>query len=264
MGQKPQQRVVDRPDGKDNGGHDDGDGDDHKEEAGPAPGVVPGLLAHVLHREGQAGLIAEDGLVLRPVVLKDPVDVLHPGAQGQIPHENGQLQQALRHVPHQHGVGHQGDRRPQQGGQQEKQADGHADAQDHRQGDHQRGHLLAAQPLLQPQLELGGLLRLRLLVLGVELRREHEGLDPLHHGGAEGHHTPDQGQAQNRVAVLDEFQLALLDGQLAVRLAHHDGLLFGAAHHDALNEGLPAAHGLESAGGTGLTVVLFFRCSHEQ
>ena len=91
MGQKPQQRVVDRPDGKDNGGHDDGDGDDHKEEAGPAPGVVPGLLAHVLHREGQAGLIAEDGLMLRPVVLKDPVDILHPGAQGQIPHKNGQL-----------------------------------------------------------------------------------------------------------------------------------------------------------------------------
>lgn len=56
-----------------------------------------------------------------------------------------------------------------------------------------------------------------------------------------------------RVAGLDQLQRLHLDLKLAVRLAHHDGLLFRSAHHDALDEGLPAAGGFELG-----TTILFF------
>ena len=246
VGQKAQDGVADGPDGKDDGGDEDGDGDDHEQKAGAAPGVVPGLSAHVLHRQGQTGLVAEDGLVLRPVVGKDPLHLPHPGAQGQIADQNGQLQQALGQIPHQHGVGHQGDGGAQQGGQQEKQPDGHPHAQNHRQGDEKGGGLVAAQLVLQPGLELGGLFLL--VVLREELGGVHQGGHAVVHGAAEAEHPPDEGPAHHGAAVLQRVQLLHLDLQLPVGPAHHHRLLPGAAHHDPLDEGLPSAHGFEALG----------------
>ena len=43
-------------------------------------------------------------------------------------------------------------------------------------------------------------------------------------------------------------ELLHLDLQLPVGPAHHHRLFFGAAHHDPLDEGLAAAHGLEALG----------------
>ena len=48
--------------------------------------------------------------------------------------------------------------------------------------------------------------------------------------------------------IFDEFQFLFLDLQFAVLPADNDGLLLGAAHHDALDEGLAAAHGLKALG----------------
>ena len=73
--------------GKDHAGGQHGNDDDHKQEAGAAPGVMPGHGPGVFHGQGQAPLVAEDGLVLRPVVLEGPVDILQPGAEDQIDEE---------------------------------------------------------------------------------------------------------------------------------------------------------------------------------
>ena len=47
--------------------------------------------------------------------------------------------------------------------------------------------------------------------------------------------------------VLDELQLLLPDLQATLLIAHHDGLLLGAPHEDALDEGLAADGGAEGA-----------------
>ena len=84
MCQCPQPDIGDGPDAEHHTGHQDGHKDHHEQKAGAAPGMVPGLNADVLHRQGQPRLVAEDGLVLRPVVLEHPVDVLLLGAEDQI------------------------------------------------------------------------------------------------------------------------------------------------------------------------------------
>ena len=70
--------------GEGHGGKQDGHHDHHEQKAGAAAGMVPGHIPHVLHRQRQAPLVAEDGLVLRPVVLEDPVDILQPGAEEEV------------------------------------------------------------------------------------------------------------------------------------------------------------------------------------
>ena len=108
--------------GEQNAGEENAHHDDHKQEAGAAAGVVPGLLADVLHRQRLAPLITEDGLVLGAVVLEHPVDILHTGAEDQIPHKDDDTHHALQQVAPPHGqrekVGHAAG---QGGGQQEKQ-----------------------------------------------------------------------------------------------------------------------------------------------
>ena len=76
----PGKYIGDLDVGKDHAGDQNGHHNDHKEEAGAAAGVVPGLEADIVHRQLQPLLVAEDGLVLRPVVGKDPPYILHAGA----------------------------------------------------------------------------------------------------------------------------------------------------------------------------------------
>ncbi len=65
--------------------------DDHqKQKAGAASGVEASIFADIFHRQGQSGLVAGDGFMLRPVVLKDPVDLLHPGDSGHVGQEDGE------------------------------------------------------------------------------------------------------------------------------------------------------------------------------
>ena len=237
-------------------GQQDAHHNDHKQEAGAAAGVVPGLDAHVLHRQGQAVLIAEDGLVLGAVVLEHPVYVLHPGAEYQVAHEDHHLDYALQQVAQPHGQGdNQADQAGDGGGQEDEQHHGKDDAQGHRGGDKKGRGLLAAQAPVQPKLELGGLLRL-LFVLRQEGGREHQRLDAVGQGGTEVEHAPDEGHAQQGVAILDEHPVFHLLLQLAVGLAHHHGLLLRAQHHNPLDEGLAADHSLVGRG-AGLVVFVW-------
>ena len=94
-----EQQLQQHPDGRvipaDERTDDDGDKHHQEQKAGAAAGVEPPLGTHIFHRQGQPGLIAGDGLMLRPVVFKYPAHVLHPAAQPHIPHQNDDLDQAL-------------------------------------------------------------------------------------------------------------------------------------------------------------------------
>ena len=184
--------------------------------------------------------------MLRSVVLKYPANILHMGTHGQIAHKNHNFQYALRYIAHQHGVRDQRHSATQQGGQQEKQANRHADAQHYCHHYNDRCSLFTAQRLFQPKLKLGGLLGLFLL-FREKLGGIHQRLYTLHHGSHKGHHTPHKRQAQQGIFILDQLQLTLPNGQLTVGLTHHDGLLLWPAHHDAFDQRLTAAHGLETA-----------------
>ena len=251
------QGVGHGPDAKDDAGDDDGHEDHHEEEAGAAAGMVLGLLADVLHRQGLPCLIAEDGLVLRAVVLEDAVNVALSGADSQVQNEDGHLQKALHHVPAPEGeIGEEmEDAAGEEGGQHHEEEHGKAHAQDHRQGDDQGFQLLIGKMLFQPQVEFAGLGG---LVVGVELGRVHQGLDAADHGGQEIHRAPHQGPAQDGIAVLDEFQVLHLFHQPALLVPDHDGLLFRAAHHNAFDERLSADAGAE---GAGLILILCHRVS---
>ena len=57
-----------------------------------------GELLHILHRQGQARLIAVDGLMLRAVVLEHPANILHAGNAPDIGKENPQAQETFHQV----------------------------------------------------------------------------------------------------------------------------------------------------------------------
>ena len=230
---------------KDHAGGQNGDGNDHEEETGAAAGMVPGHFPGVLHGELQTPLVAEDGLMLGPVVLEGPVDVLHFRTEVQIQEEYDELHHTLQQVPQPHGGFREEvqQARGGQGGQNDEEEEGQAHAQDHRHGQDPLHEGLAAELGFDPLFELGGFF----LLFRVELRRPHEGLHAVDQGADEGEHAPDEGQTQGRVLVLDELQFILLDLQTTLLVADHDGLLLRAAHHDALDEGLSTDGGAESA-----------------
>ena len=209
--------------------------------------MVPGHPAGVFHRQLQAPLIAENGFVLRPMVLKGPVNVLQPGAEEQIEEKNHQLQHTLQQVPQPHGgVG----KEIQQGGggqrrEDDKQGNGKGNAHHHGKTDDPLHQPLAAKVLFQPGFKLGG--RLLLLLVRVKFRRPHQGLHPFHQGGQKVYHPPEEGKPQNGIAVLDELQGLLLDLQFSLLVAHHNGLFFRPPHEDSLNERLPADGGAKRA-----------------
>ena len=165
--------------GEDHAAEEDGHHDDHKEEAGAAAGMVLGLGADIVHRQRQARLVAEDGLMLGAVVGKDPLDVLLPGAEDQV----GQKQRHLHHALDQVQKGGMGDPAAQETGDQGRQhhekAHRHAHRQHHSHGDQHALQLLCRDMLFQPLIQLIGL---GALLLGEIVRREHEGLDAVDHG----------------------------------------------------------------------------------
>ena len=94
----PDPQVLPVHIGEDDAAAQNGHHDDHEQKAGAAAGVVPGLDAGVFHRQRQARLIAEDGLMLRPVIAEHLAHVLLPGAEDQVPQEDGDLHRPLDEV----------------------------------------------------------------------------------------------------------------------------------------------------------------------
>mgnify|MGYP000852985425 CR=1 FL=1 len=104
--------------------------------------------------------------------------------------------------------------------------------------------LLGGQALFQPGLKTAGLLAFFVLVLLCkEIRGIHEGGNAGLHGCAEIEDAADERQLLRRPLLreLPRLDLALQ----AVLRADDNGGFLRAEHHNALDEGLPADHGLE-------------------
>ena len=97
---------------------------------------------------------------------------------------------------------------------------------------------------------LVNLIRLLLLLLGDEAGGIGQGLHALDHGVQKDGAAPDEGPAQDGVLLLIQLQLLHLFHQ-AILGAADDGLLLGATHQDALDQGLTADGGAE---GTGIVI----------
>ena len=210
--------------------------------------MVPGLDADVLHCQRQTRLVAENGLMLRPVILENPVNVLLLGAEDQIRQENHDFQKALHHVPAPQGEAGEKVKDPagKQRGQHQKEKNGHPHAQQHGEGHDSFFQLFAAEVPFQPLFKFGGL---AFFLLRVKVRGVHQGLHAADHRRQKIYGTPDQGNAQNGVTVLDELQLLHLFHQLTVLVPDHDGLLFRPAHQNAFDQRLSADTGAEGAAG---------------
>ena len=165
--------------------------------------MVPGHGAGVLYGEVQAALIAEDGLVLRAVVLKGPVDVFHFGAEIEVEEEDDELHHALQQVPHPHGgVGEKVEQGGGgQGGQDDEQGHGKDQACQHGHAGDPVGQGLFAKAGLDPGLKLAfGFF----LVFGVKLRRPGQGLDAHDQGADEADDPAEKGDAQDGVVFFGE------------------------------------------------------------
>ena len=248
MHQRPQTGIGNGPDTEHHAGHQNGHENHHKQEARPAPGMVPGLDADIFHRQRQSRLVAEDGFMLRAMVLEYPVDILLFGAEDQIGHEHHDFQQPLHHIPPPQGEAGEEmeDSASQQRRQHQKQENGHSHPQQHRKGYNGLFQLFTAEVLFQPLFKFGGLAH---LLVRVKVRRIHQRLHAADHGRQKIDGSPDQGNSQNGVAVLDELQLLHLFHHLAVLVPDDDGLLFRPPHQNALNKRLPADAGAERAVG---------------
>lgn len=205
-------------------GQDDGHENDDKQKTCAAAGVVLGLGPHVLHRQGEARLIAEDGLVLRPMVLEGAADILHVGTQNQVAQEDDHPQKPLHQVPPPQGeAGNEvEDGAPQGGGQQEKEEHGKGHAQNHGKGDEQAGEFLVPQLPVQPLFEFGGLGGL-LVVLGKNSAEYIRAVTPLYMEEQKFTTPRDEGPGHKGMAGLEDLPGLGLDLQLPVGLAHHYG-----------------------------------------
>ena len=155
--------------------------------------------------------------MLRPVVLKDPVYLLHAAAQPHVSHQDDDLDETLN------------ERKPNAGAQQRLQQGrkpgGDKDKQHRRQGHPQHHghtaqylHQVIAQLFLQPLIKFGGLLL-------------HAGLFGALHQAAVAHH--------HRIHhVEDAPQKGHIDA--AVRQPGGHTRQERSPHHNALNQGLSA------------------------
>ena len=74
----------------------DNHNDQHK--AGSAALMLLGAVPDILHIQLQAVLYAIDALMLRAMIGKDALHVLHPGNQDHIGHKNDHTDQAFHQV----------------------------------------------------------------------------------------------------------------------------------------------------------------------
>ena len=146
---------------------EDAQHDDHEQEARAAPGMEAALGPDVLHRQGQALLVAEDGLVLRAVVGEETLHVLHPGDEAEVDEEDDDLQRAFEEAAQGIMPVHARDEPGDEGGQEEEKPHGQQHAQHGGYADDYLLRLLAAQLFLKPKVELR---RLLLLILGQKAR----------------------------------------------------------------------------------------------
>ena len=194
------------------------------------------LGPHVLHRKLLAVLIAEDGLVLGPVVAEEPADIRRAGDKPHVQQQNDDLGETLGEVSDHIALRERLNEADDQRGQEDEEKEGQQDAQHDGDADDDLLSLLEAEMLLDPFVEL---VRLALLLDRDEVGGIGQGLHALDHGLDKGDVAADERQTQDGIFVPDEADVLDLFHE-AVLGAADDGLLAGPAHHDPFDQGLTA------------------------
>ena len=170
------------------------------------------------------------------MVGEHTLDVLHVRYGPQIQQEDDDAQQSLEEVAHDGALDKALGQTGEQRRQKDEQHDRQRDAEHHGRADDDVLALFLAEMPLDPEVDLAGLF---LLVLGQEVGGIRQRLHALDHRVKKHDHAADERPAEDRVLFLDKVQLVDLFDQPVLGAAD-DGLLFRAAHENALDEGLPA------------------------
>ena len=181
--------------------------------------------------------------MLCTVVLEHAVDLLHFGDAHHIGQEDGHLQHGFQHhlapAPQRQQTVHPAHK---EGGQHGEQQNRQQTAQ-HRRHGHQRILGFFAQMFPHPFFK-GGLL------LGGVVVVPHAHLCRVHHVAVAHDHAFDHGNGTAHQRDLHPYPVGGSGVELGlnstVRLAHGAAHLFGAAHHDAFHQCLPAYAGLKA------------------
>jgi hypothetical protein len=200
--------------------HRYGDHLDRQQEVGAAADVLGREALGALGGDLDAVLVRGDRLVLGAVVLEQPAHIGQSPHEDQIGQEDRQPQDALGDVEH-HTMGEHVPRGPRDdGGQHDEQAREQHEGQRHAEGD-------------------GAFAQLDVVVVGDGLLgRPRQRPHPEHQGLRQRHDAPNQRhlapalRPRGRIVDLD------LDGPLG--RAHRDRVDVFAAHHHAVEDGLPS------------------------
>ena len=162
----------------DNGVYKDTDRDDDQQKACPAAGMKARLLPDVFNGKFFPMLVAEDGLMLRPVVGENALHIAHTRAKTHIQEQNTHPHNTLGKVSHDVIAGERlyeaNDRRGQEDEQEKRQRD----TQYHRDADDELLRLFLREMLLYPEVEL---VLLALLLDRDEVGRVCKRLHPVYH-----------------------------------------------------------------------------------
>ena len=201
--------------------HEDRDHQHDEQERRPAAQVQGLVLLDVGHRELLAVLERVDAHVLGAVVLEHAAQVLDLGDDGEVGEEDADAHEALDHPeqealaePALHEAGEEQRR-------DEEQADGEGEGDDERDAD-----LLLAQLLLLLAQRLVG--------------RDRERADADGERLDQGDDAAQDRQLEDRVALHPAHERPVVEADGLVRTAHGERPPVDAAHHDALDDGLPA------------------------
>src|SRR5207248_10759858 len=207
---------------------EDEDGDHHhpEQEGGTAARVDQAKALDGLRLELLAGLEGIDRLVLGGVVLKDAAQVGQQRDHDQIEDEDGHADAALdEHEP-------DAVRDRKQVGQQRRADLEERDREPDREQEREDERALR-------ELLLGLLVVLGRGVVGGDRERAEADRERL----AERDHAADHRQSEETVTLHHRLDWAADLGDLPIRLADGDGPVRRAAHHHALEDGLPADRG---------------------
>ena len=204
---------------------DKGEEDDHQEhhhhqEAGAAAHMDARVLAHVFRRQLHAGFIGVDRLMLRAVIGKKPFDIVHAADGQNIAEEQPCAQQAFDQA-----AAEIADILVQPGGEENRKNDEDEHGKDERGED--GGEDLP-----------GG--ELFILCFAGLRRRPGQVANAAHHAGAEIGHAAHHRQPEKRMLLGKRFFVFNFIDQATVLVAHGDRLAFGAGHHHAFDDSLPA------------------------
>ena len=235
----PGKRIGDANRGVDQNAHQH----HHQQKACAAARVETALRTDILHRQGLAVFIAEDGLVLCPVIGEKTLNVLHVRDQRHVDQQDDNLCKAFGEVPNQITLGQRFNGRHNEGRKEDEQKYAQRDAEHHRDINDELFGLFRGEVFTDPFVDL---IRFLLLFQGNQARRVHQGLHPLDHRIDKGYAAAHQRPAEEGILLPQQVKLFNLLREALFGPAD-DCLLLRTPHQDALDQGLSADGGSEAA-----------------